>query len=212
MDAPRTIIFRLILSAILLCQAIGAAYFASITNNQLRPYFTLHSMDADTHTAQIVFVYLFMSAVFASGGFVSVSTSVCKCGRNVPEEQNEEKKASCCALFSRAVVVCVTIVMLALGGITAKASWSWRRHFEIQNEGALAAKSHGLAGMTVVILTITACSILSSLFSSLALHLARRNLEKKHPHATASGAGTSALETLTPDIEMQRPPMAFTRM
>ncbi|KAK7753906.1 hypothetical protein SLS62_004003 [Diatrype stigma] len=184
MDAMWNIVARVIFAAVLLCQAFGAAYFANVTNRQIRPYLDAH-MEADARTALLVFIYLFLSAASASGSSVVTILSALK--------PAEKKPASCCHFVWTAIKVCFTLAMIAMGIITAKASWAWRRLFEINGEDYLAQQSYGLAVMMTIFLTMVAAFLLGSALVCLATFVAKRK--------------TGAVSTANPshnDIEGQK--------
>lgn len=143
-----TTVASAILAAVLLCEAVGSAYFASVTHHQIQPYLDTHTMVRDARIAQMVFVYLILSAVIASVSFAITIVSVC-----LP---TEKKPASCCNGCCKLIQACLSIFIIAGGIITAKTSWGWKHLFDIGGDDHLALQSLGLAVMTTITLTLAA--------------------------------------------------------
>ncbi|EMR72268.1 hypothetical protein UCREL1_696 [Eutypa lata UCREL1] len=191
MGATWTTLLRVFLVAILLGQAIGAAYFASVVNHHIHPYFDFHDMATDASTAQLVFVYLFFSAVFSSISFMTATISFW-----LPSQSSNEKKpVSCWISIWRTIQACFSFFMITMGIITAKTSWSWGRLFETDNESYLAKQCYGLAEMMIAMLVIIACLFFGAVVLYLATHVTTR---------MDNDTKSSTDESFAKDIESQQ--------
>lgn len=191
MDATWTILLRIFLVATLIGQAIGAAYFASVVNHHIHPYFDFHDMKTDASTAQLVFVYLFFSAVFSSISFMTATISFW-----LPSQSSNEKKpVSFWISIWRTIQACFGFFMITMGIITAKTSWSWGRLFETDNESYLAKQCYGLAGMMIAMLVIIACLFFGAVVLYIATHVATR---------VGNDTKSSTGKSFAKDIESQK--------
>ncbi|RYP85112.1 hypothetical protein DL770_005092 [Monosporascus sp. CRB-9-2] len=177
------IIFRVFVSVALLCQAGGAAYFAHFAHQQLRTYFLDNAMDADAHTAKLVFAYLWMTTVFSIVYSISALLSICR------PSAAEKKHVTCCRFV----------------GAILSASWSWWGYFKENGLKSLEQNTHGLTAMTIAILMITACYLLGLAFIELATFIVKRisRSDKMKASKTVEPKGGLSEEEWRKDPEAQ---------
>ncbi|RYP59872.1 hypothetical protein DL769_008362 [Monosporascus sp. CRB-8-3] len=193
------IVFRLFLSIALLCQAGGAAYFAHFAHQQLRTYFLDHAMDADAHTAKLVYAYLFMTAVFSIVYSISALLSIRR------PSTAEKNHVTCCRFVGAIFSVCIGVTVIAFGVITAKTSWFWWGYFKVNGLKSLEQNTHGLTAMTITILAITGCYLLGLAFVELATFIVKRisRSDEMKASKTVELKGDLSQEEWRKDLEAQ---------
>ncbi len=83
-----------------------------------------------------------------------------------PQEPRQRRGPPICVrIMSFFLLGSATIAMVVLAAVTAQLSWTWWRRFEAEGQPALAQNCHGLAGMTIAMLAITAAHLVAEILS-----------------------------------------------
>lgn len=168
MNPLLSILFRAFFAIFLLCQAGGSCYFALFLKLYLDPFFTERSMGAELKTSYFGFIYLCVSALFASLGFVVILQSYRFKGstRSKPYKKQQKKKRLPTSIWvlSTTFGVAIAIFMVGIACATAQYAWTWAGRFERDDEQYLANNCRGLAGMTIAILSMAACYLICEIY------------------------------------------------
>ncbi len=170
MNFTLNILFRVFFTIFLLCQAGGSLYFALFLKLHLEPFFTERSMDTELRTSYFSFIYLSVSTIFASLGVVVLlqSCRIRQPTRNTRDKKHPKKKRLPTSIWvlSTTFGVVLAIFMVVIACATAQYAWTWANRFERDNEQYLANNCRGLAGMTIAILSMTACYLICEVYGS----------------------------------------------
>lgn len=126
------------------------------------------SMGAELKTSYFGFIYLCVSALFASLGFVVILQSYRFKGstRSKPYKKQQKKKRLPTSIWvlSTTFGVAIAIFMVVIACATAQYAWTWANRFERDDEIYLARNCRGLAGMTIAILSMAACYLICEIY------------------------------------------------
>ncbi|KAI1762960.1 hypothetical protein GGR53DRAFT_532021 [Hypoxylon sp. FL1150] len=142
-----TVYFVIVLGA----EAIGCAYFASVVNWELRPYFDSHGMKQESSDASQAFGYLVASAVISGLSVILTLWKLCL-GERSEDDEDDDNKGD---LLSSLLSVAAAITMVVFACLTIQHSWGWWRHFASDGNGHLASASHGLAALLITIMVLS---------------------------------------------------------
>ncbi|KAI1774968.1 hypothetical protein F4818DRAFT_57297 [Hypoxylon cercidicola] len=135
-------------------QAVGGAYFASVVNHALRPYFEANGMESEVADAKQAFGYLVASAVMSGLAFITLVLKVCRfvCGCG----EGSDDHSVCGTLISFAGA----IVMIVFACLTTVHAWTWWQFFAAEGIDNLAASCHGLAAMIIAYLVLSVVGLI----------------------------------------------------
>ncbi|KAK7753905.1 hypothetical protein SLS62_004002 [Diatrype stigma] len=196
MEALWLIVFRIILSAIILGQTIGTAYFATVVNHEIGPYFVSQAMEAEAKRAQLIFVYLVLSTIATAISFFNLAMSICTCGQN----RKEKNQAAFCRSLFTFIMACVGVVVIVFAIISAKTLWLWSPYFHANGQDNLARKARELAVLIIVVLAVNGCVVLFSIGACLVACVAKRGSEATD---TNEAADKMSQEQVHGDVEAQ---------
>ncbi|KAI6085858.1 hypothetical protein F4821DRAFT_260553 [Hypoxylon rubiginosum] len=137
---------------IICANVVGGAYFASIINQELKPYFDSHGMQQDASDARQAFGYLVASAVLSGLSLVGTLWNLCRGGGSRDDEDDGKKGGLCSELLS----VSAGIVMIVFACLTTEHSWGWWRYFASEDSDHLAAASQELAAFLITVMVLSA--------------------------------------------------------
>ncbi|KAI0095549.1 hypothetical protein F4776DRAFT_583441 [Hypoxylon sp. NC0597] len=141
------------------CEAGGCSYFAAFVNNELRPYFAAHGMESESNEAYEAFVYLVISAVLLWLSFMGTLCRICKPSRRNSSDEREEFGSSCSGFLRTAASMAIGITIVVLACLTAKYAFGWWNYFASQGLDHLAANCHGLTGMVIAGMVLSAFTL-----------------------------------------------------
>ncbi|XXG98160.1 hypothetical protein Hte_004481 [Hypoxylon texense] len=130
----------------LTAQTVGHAYFASVVDRELRPYFNEHNMLSDAAHAHLAFGYLVTAAVLVGLSVLGSIYSVI-CGRRRNDDSSH--------LLKSFIVVAGAVTLMVLACLTIAYSWGWWHYFAAEGLDHLAAVCRGLAIMLIVFLVMS---------------------------------------------------------
>ncbi|KAI4867412.1 hypothetical protein F4820DRAFT_446043 [Hypoxylon rubiginosum] len=140
-------------------EAVGSAYFASVINQELRPYFDAHGMQSEAADARQAFGYLVAAVVLLGlsflGTLVKVGLATCGCDR-LSDDSDDSDDNLCVLLVSYAAY----IILLVFTCLTAAHAWGWWKYFAAEGLDHLAASCLGLAAMIIACLVLSLCTLI----------------------------------------------------
>ncbi|KAI1394661.1 hypothetical protein F4819DRAFT_254036 [Hypoxylon fuscum] len=161
-----SILFSIIVTVYLIfvgCHAGAYSYFAMLVSKELQPYFVEHGLERDSEEAQQVFIFLVVSAIILWMWFLHLLFTMCNRGGN---DDSERSDSGCVSIILGFIQFGLAVTFLVFACLAAKYTWGWWSFFDVEGLDHLAATCHGLAGMIIAGLALTACSLVIAVITT----------------------------------------------